>query len=108
MGDGDPKSLLALALEISGEEEAVLLANQQEFAETFGEDFRDAEIHAFWVGPSPGGESLGIEFRRLDGQIVRVSLPVGFLERFWRDFQTAFATVLYRHTLEGSKTGGEA
>ncbi|RWL87729.1 MAG: hypothetical protein EOR67_16150 [Mesorhizobium sp.] len=62
--------------------------NRQAFMEQFG-DFAEAANNGFWLGSSPDGQYLGLQFDRPDGSVVRVSVRWWDVEGFFTELAGA-------------------
>ncbi|KLK90296.1 hypothetical protein AA309_26560 [Microvirga vignae] len=93
------------------EEKAAMIAtNQQKFAEHWGDDFTSMWAgNGFWIGVSPCGTFVGIEFHRATGETVRHSLSINQLGAFMDEIYLAAGTAMERSqktVLEISKPEG--
>ncbi|MBZ9760668.1 hypothetical protein LB553_07220 [Mesorhizobium sp. CA8] len=72
----------------SPEEAAELEQTQQAFKAQFG-DFAALLTDGFWLGCSPDGQYLGLQFKDLDGSIHRHALPWEIVDVFFTQFSVA-------------------
>ncbi|RUU86447.1 hypothetical protein EOB59_28875 [Mesorhizobium sp. M7A.F.Ca.MR.176.00.0.0] len=70
------------------EEAAELEQNQTDFKAQFG-DFAAVLTDGFWLGCSPDGQFLALQFKDLDGSIHRHTLPWEIVHVFFTQFSVA-------------------
>ncbi|MER9840145.1 hypothetical protein NKJ59_02645 [Mesorhizobium australicum] len=77
------------------EHEARVEENRQMFMQQFG-DFEAASCDGFWLGCSPDGQYLGLQFTRADGSTERVAVYWGNVQAFFTELAGAMEYMAQR------------
>ncbi|MBZ9927761.1 hypothetical protein FJW04_21935 [Mesorhizobium sp. B2-7-3] len=80
--------------------------NRQDFMKQFG-DFEAAACDGFWLGSSPDGQYLALQFDRPDGTIERIAIHWQNVDSFFTELAGAIEYVGTRQ-LANVKPGGSA
>jgi hypothetical protein len=72
--------------------------NLAAFAENWGDDFTSMIFSGYWLGASPDGTIIGMEFRtdHEGGKVFRVSFPFEYIQQFMANLNCAVNTSIQR------------